>query len=491
MWVFPITRLLLSVFVVFSTCLCCFSVPQCTPVFSTCHRLLHTFWEQILTQDSSQRDDVGSRAQRHGKCVIPFQHGSGARCWDGDVSRRGRRAGSSGLVGQESFCAVRRVWSRETGGSTDRSCDDESVPSCWRWFRRTAGHVWSRAFVAQRCMEGPGFAPWCGFPSSTECTLNRDTRDRWDRQWRCWLGGHWWFAGWAHGESWAGDRSSWGWQGNFQEDTSQRIVEQTDEYSLTQARYDETLCEIKSMLIQDEWKKESIKKVNESAQESCMEAGSGALCTERETSGSLDQPGFRNSCQTGTSNRRHKREAKSTAGKAHLVETGWKDETDGDLGRKRKMEKRAREALEIRKAAVHVVHQGRSLDWEDVVELEEGRTVELIVTMKGRTRNRKKKKNKNRWNSDRWGWEERDWMIGIGGELGGRGVQDDLHSGTGQCDGEGERGWRTDERNRREGGGDGRDWAGKRRRIFQEWIGPDDTFDFEKHREKTFGTIGQ
>ena len=77
-------------------------------------------------------------------------------------------------------------------------------------------------------------------------------------------------------------------------------------------------------------------------------------------------------------------------------------------------------------------------------------------------------------------------MIGIGVELGGRGVQDDLHSSTGQCDGEGERAWRIVKRIRREGGGDGRDWAGKRRRIFQEWIGPDDTFDFEKHQGKTF-----
>ena len=77
-------------------------------------------------------------------------------------------------------------------------------------------------------------------------------------------------------------------------------------------------------------------------------------------------------------------------------------------------------------------------------------------------------------------------MIGIGVELGGRGVQDDLHSSTGQCDGEGERGWRIVKRIRREGGSDGRDWAGKRRRIFQEWIEPDDTFDFEKHQGKTF-----
>ena len=63
-----------------------------------------------------------------------------------------------------------------------------------------------------------------------------------------------------------------------------------------------------------------------------------------------------------------------------MVETGWEDETDGDLGGTRKREKRAREALDIREAEVHVVHQGRSLDWEDVAELEERRTVQVIVT---------------------------------------------------------------------------------------------------------------
>ena len=150
-------------------------------------------------------------------------------------------------------------------------------------------------------------------------------------------------------------------------------MEQTDKYSLTQAWYDETLCEMKSMLIQDEWKKESIKKVNWTSQDSGIHA--------------RQEPGI-----GGTREKRNPRQAKPI----------WlKLDGKTDLGRKRKIEKRAREALEIRKAEVHVVHQGRSLDWEDVVELEEGRTVELIVTMKGGTRNRKKKKNKNRWNSDR------------------------------------------------------------------------------------------
>ena len=47
-----------------------------------------------------------------------------------------------------------------------------------------------------------------------------------------------------------------------------------------------------------------------------------------------------------------------------------------------------------------MVSQGRRLDWEDVAELEEGETVEVIVTMKGGTRNRKKKNNRNPCKSD-------------------------------------------------------------------------------------------
>ena len=69
---------------------------------------------------------------------------------------------------------------------------------------------------------------------------------------------------------------------------------------------------------------------------------------------------------------------------------------DVSTGRKKEVEKEAREMLKIGNAEVYLINCGRKLEWEDVAELEEGETVEVIVAMRGGG----KRKKQGPWVSD-------------------------------------------------------------------------------------------
>ena len=69
---------------------------------------------------------------------------------------------------------------------------------------------------------------------------------------------------------------------------------------------------------------------------------------------------------------------------------------DVSTGRKKEVEKETREMLKIGNVEVYLINCGRKLEWEDVAELEEEETVEVIVAM----RRGGKRKKKGPWVSD-------------------------------------------------------------------------------------------
>ena len=80
---------------------------------------------------------------------------------------------------------------------------------------------------------------------------------------------------------------------------------------------------------------------------------------------------------------------------------------DVSTGRRKEVEKEAREMLKIGNAEVYLINFGRKMLWEDVAEVEEEETVEVIAAMRrGGKKKKKKKKKKNPWVSDSEGRSE-------------------------------------------------------------------------------------